>query len=393
MTRRRVVFLLVLLVVSVSACSRAPETPLPPTLTPQFGTAETDKASEVSVSPSGALYVAGDFRNRSFLRRYSPSGALLWQRTLNRSTNLFYDAHFVATDSRSNAYVAVSGPEASEANLAKYSPNGTQLWSKRQKNIIYGIAADSSGNLFVASGGKGYLTKYSPSGRKLWERWGFPAPLAVSVSAKGNVFLAREDGMVLKYAGDGRRVWRKQIDFTRGFSEYALEHLELTVGKNEEVYVLTRLLAELYFGGEDTVPDAYLRLHAFGASGNAHWTRTVMHLGNPCCYQGGVSYGTPNAGLTTDGGGNVLLAYPGPSSRDRRDVNAYLAKYSRSGSRLWRREFGTPDTDGALSVAAYGTSALYVAGYSYADLGAGNKGFADAFLKKLDAQGRTLWTR
>ncbi len=268
MTRRRVVFLLVLLVVSVSACSRAPETPLPPTLTPQFGTAETDKASEVSVSPSGALYVAGDFRNRSFLRRYSPSGRLLWQRTLNRA-NHFYDAHFVATDSSDNAYVAVSWPQADGANLAKYSPNGTRLWSKRQDELVYGIAADAYGNLFVASGGRGRLTKYSPSGRKLWERWGFPTPLAVAVSSAGNVFLAREDGTLLKYAGDGSSLWRKRARFARGFPEYELDHLELAVGKNEEVYVLTRLLADLYLGGEDTVQDAYLRLHAFDASGGA----------------------------------------------------------------------------------------------------------------------------
>jgi len=198
MSRRWTLWLAVGLL--LAGCGRVVETALG--LEPQFGTARPDKASDVSASPSGALYTAGDFRDRSFLRRYSPSGVLLWQRTLNRATNLFYDSHFLATDKTGHVFVAVSGPEADEANLAKYSPGGVRVWSKRQDDTIYGVATDAGGNLFVVSGGKGYLTKYSPSGRKLWERWGFPDPLAVAVSAAGNVHIVREDGVMLKYAGD-----------------------------------------------------------------------------------------------------------------------------------------------------------------------------------------------
>ena len=363
-----------------------------PTLTPQFGTALPDKATEVSVSPSGAIYTAGDFRDRSFLRRYSASGTLLWERTLNRASNLFYDSHFLALDNASNVYVAVSGPDANEADLAKYSPSGERLWSKQQNNTIYGVATDALGNLFVASGGKGYLTKYSPSGRKMWERWGFPDPLAVAVSEEGDVHIVREDGMMLKYAGDSSKLWTKPVDFTAGFRDYETEHFELVVGQNEEVYVLARLLGEVYEGGDDTTYDAYLRLYAFDRNGASRWARTVKHLGHPSFEQGGTLSGVINMGLTLTGGGKPVLAYAGTSSRDPDDTNAFVVSYSRGGSRLWGREFGTADPDGALGVAAQG-SALYVAGYSYADLAEPNRGFADAFLRKLGAQGETLWTR
>ncbi len=386
MSRR---FIWLVLGVLLAGCGSVSE----PTLAPQFGTALPDKATEVSVSPSGAIYTAGDFRDRSFLRRYNASGALLWERTLNHTSNLFYDSHFLASDNASNVYVAVSGPDADEADLAKYSPSGARLWSKKQSDTIYGVATDALGNLFVASGGKGYLTKYSPSGQKLWERWGFPDPLAVAVSSMGDVHIVREDGAVLKYASDARKLWTKTLDFAAGFTEYEPEHFELVVGQNGEVYVLTRLLAELYLGGEDTTYDAYLRLHAFSRDGLPRWARTVTHLGVPCCYQGGIMSGVVNMGLAVDGSGSPVLAYAGPSSRSRYDINAFVAKYSRAGLRLWRREFGTDSTDGALGVAAHGTTALYVAGYSYADLAGSNKGSADAFLRKLDLQGWTLWTR
>jgi len=245
----------------------------------------------------------------------------------------------------------------------------------------------------VALGGKGYLTKYSPSGLKLWERWGFPAPLAVAVSSAGNVHIVREDGVVLKYANGSRKLWAKPVNFAAGFAEYQPEHFELVVGQNEEVYVLTRLLAELYLGGDSTTYDAYLRLHAFSRDGLPRWTRTVKHLGFPSFDQGGILSGIINMGLTVDGDGRPVLAYAGRSSRDAGDTSAFVVKYSRSGGRFWGREFGTADADGALGIAAQGTTAHYVAGYSYADLAGSNKGFADAFLRKLDAQGRTLWTR
>lgn len=387
---RRWVFWLVVGVL-LAGCSRTLETG--PTLTPQFGTALPDKASDVSVSPSGALYTAGDFRDRSFLRRYSSGGKLIWQRTLNRASNLFYDSHFLATDKHGNAFVAISGPEADEANLAKYSPDGTRLWSKRQNDTIYGVATDSSGNFFVASGGRGYLSKYSPSGRKLWERWGFPAPLAVAVSAAGTIHVVREDGVLLKYANDSRRLWAKSVDFTAGFGDYETEHLELIVGRDEEVYVLARLLTERYGGGDSSTYDAVLRLHAFDKNGVPRWTRTVAHLGHPSFAPGGVLAGVINMGLTVTGKGEPVLAYAGPSSRVEHDTDAFVTKYTRGGARLWRREFGTLEHDGALGVAAQGVGALYVSGYSYADLAGPNKGLTDAFVRKLDAQGRTLWTR
>ena len=380
-----------LLALLLGGCGRVLD--VAPGLEPLFGTALPDKATEVSVSSSGALYTAGDFRDRSFLRRYSSSGTPLWERTLNRASNLYYDSHFLATDKSGNVYVAVSGPEADEADLAKYSPSGQRLWTKQQSNTVYGIAADAGGNLFVASGGKGYLTKYSPSGRKLWERWGFPAPLAVAVSSTGDVHVVREDGALLKYANDSRKLWSKTVPFAAGFAGYEPEHFELIVGQDGEVYVLTRLLAELYLGGDSITYDAYLRLHALSSSGLPRWTRTVTHLGFPPLEQGGILSGVINIGLTVDGEGRPVLAYAGRSSRDAGDTNAFVVKYSRSGGRHWGREFGTGDADGALGIAAQDTTALYVAGYSYADLAGSNKGFADAFLRKLDAQGRTLWTR
>ena len=65
-----------------------------------------------------------------------------------------------------------------------------------------------------------------------------------------------------------------------------------------------------------------------------------------------------------------------------------------SEEQAWVRQFGTPNGDGANDVAVHAGGAVYVAGYTWGNLGSprGN-GQRDAYLRKYDAGGNEAWTR
>jgi hypothetical protein len=89
--------------------------------------------------------------------------------------------------------------------------------------------------------------------------------------------------------------------------------------------------------------------------------------------------------------GNTRGALPGKTNLGSDD--AFIRKYSASGSILWTKQFGTSDVDVAYSVATDSTG-VYITGYT---LGAfpdqTKKGSRDAFIRKYNSSGDVVWTR
>jgi hypothetical protein len=73
------------------------------------------------------------------------------------------------------------------------------------------------------------------------------------------------------------------------------------------------------------------------------------------------------------------------------DDEAMLVKWSGNGDVVIVREWGTPNTDRAESIAVDSIGNIYVAGDTLGDL-AGSHGMWDAFGTKVDADGNQLWT-
>jgi outer membrane protein assembly factor BamB len=70
----------------------------------------------------------------------------------------------------------------------------------------------------------------------------------------------------------------------------------------------------------------------------------------------------------------------------------FVRKYSRSGTELWTREFGSTSYDSAFSAAFDKAGNTYLAGYADGALPGQNlSGFEDAFAAKIDSQGTILW--
>ena len=100
--------------------------------------------------------------------------------------------------------------------------------------------------------------------------------------------------------------------------------------------------------------------------------------------------------VTVDGNGNVYVAGAtkgalGGSNGGTSD--AFVRKFDAKGLTLWSKQFGTSADDQATGVAVDATGNVYVTGATSGALEGANAGSSDGFLRKLDASGTTLWTR
>jgi hypothetical protein len=80
----------------------------------------------------------------------------------------------------------------------------------------------------------------------------------------------------------------------------------------------------------------------------------------------------------------------GASNLGRSDV--FVRKYDTTGAELWTRQLGTSNWDVGTSIAIDDNGDAYVTGFTSGNFGRQNAGGADAFLTKIDAMGRVLWT-
>jgi hypothetical protein len=166
--------------------------------TKQLGTSSLDFAEGVATDSSGNVYVTGDTEggldgnsstggNDLFVVKYNSSGTKQWTKQLGTSSDDY--ASGVATDSSANVYVTgytrggLDGTNAggSDLFLVKYNSSGTKQWTKQlgtsSSDYAYGIATDSSGNV--------YVTGYTGGG------------------LDGNTSAGSNDLFVVKYNSDG----------------------------------------------------------------------------------------------------------------------------------------------------------------------------------------------
>jgi hypothetical protein len=64
-------------------------------------------------------------------------------------------------------------------------------------------------------------------------------------------------------------------------------------------------------------------------------------------------------------------------------LDAFVAKYSPAGKRLWTRQFGTPEDDLSSGVATDAAGNVVIDGITRGSLGGPNHGDMDLFIVKL----------
>jgi Beta-propeller repeat len=233
----------------------------------------------------------------------------------------------------------------------------TRLLGSPGDDGAYGVAADSSGNIYVAGstdsyggldgnanagGPDAFLAKYDSTGVKQWTRLlgssGNDWANGVALDDSGNIYIT---------------------GFTGG-----------NLGGNANAGAIDVFLAKCDFSG------AMQWIELLGSSGN-DWAN----------------------GIAVDGSGNIYITGYTDSNLDGNanggNYDTFLAKFDSTwGIKQWTRLLGSLESDIAYGVAVDGDGYVYITGYTDSNLdGNGNAGGADAFMAKYDSSGVKQWTR
>lgn len=212
---------------------------------------------------------------------------------------------------------------------------------------------------------------------------------AVATGEQGSVYVAgsitgaldrdrtgnNDDAWIAKYSAAGALIWNSRIG-TAALDSAA----GVASDRKGAVYMAGSTQGALggpFRGGFDAWVAKY------SAAGELRWKR---QLGTPGL---DIAWGT-----AVDGDSNVYVAgwtsgaLGGPFQGG--DSDAWVAKYSSAGALLWLRQWGTPDSERAVTVSADDSGNVFVAG-STANPTSADGG--DAWIAKYSAAGRLLWNR
>jgi len=258
------------------------------------------------------LYSIGPSNKDYLTIKYNSTGDTVWQEAWNGfgGDDWGYD---VAVDDTGNVYVtgwsyngAVPG---NDCLTRKYDSAKNIVWQKAwdrglgKDDDAYGIAVDSSGNVYVV----GYST--------------------------GN---SNKDYLTIKYNADGETVWQKAWD--GGNDDWGRG---IAVDSSRNVYVT----GQFYNG---TTYD-YLTIK-YNADGETVWQKAYNGIG--------ADYGY---GIAVDSSGNVYVT--GYSSNGTN--SDYLTiKYDTNGNTVWQKVWNGVTDDGGRGIAVDSSGNVYVTGYT-----------------------------
>ena len=181
--------------------------------------AAATKANGVATDSSGNVYVAAENYDNISVIKFNSTGAEQWTKQLDSLSSSADIPYAIATDSSDNVYVAGytdgdldGNTSAGSADLfvVKYNSSGTKQWTKQlgssSDDVAYGVATDSSGNVYVAGYTQGgldgntnagytdlFVVKYNSSGTKQWTRQlgslGSDHARGVATDSSGNVYV------------------------------------------------------------------------------------------------------------------------------------------------------------------------------------------------------------
>ncbi|ADI15509.1 hypothetical protein [Truepera radiovictrix] len=399
MTLRRL-FLLLSTLTFLAACNQSTDLPAAE-LEAQFGTPLNDSAEAVATDPRrGAVYVAGvdsadltypyESGGNIFLRRYNRDGTLVWRKRLVSTPGLGLSVAGLHTDASGNVYVGWSlfSDNGSEgAALQKFDPSGKQRYRVDIVDGLRDFELDAAGNAYVSGLNdhdgtidrqRQFVRKYDARGVLVWARervyddYGepsgveVPTPQTLSPAVDGSLYVTGVlDGPVLtKYSRTGHVLWQRTLP--RAFSHATVASVA------NDVYLVNLGRAA---GQGGRVP-----VLKYDASG-----KRVLNSAFPS-----TEAVNPRA-FRADAAGDLYLA--GDLVRSS-DTDLFVRKYTPALQTVWTY---TPRLKGtreyASEVALTDSSSVFVVGATDGKVNGKNFGELDAFLLRLDSQGKRVWSR
>ena len=278
----------------------------------------------------------------------------------------------VATDSSDNVFVAGQTNGGLDGNtvtgswdffVTKYDSTGTkqgteQLGAATANTNGQSVATDSSGNVFVV----GYT-------------WG---------NLDGNTLTGTQDFFVTKYDSTGTKQWTQQLGTASAN----------TLGRGVATDGSGNVFVTGYTGGgldgNTLTGSSYdFFVTKYNSSGAKQWTKQL----------GVASANTIGTGVATDSSGNVFVAgYTGGGldGNTKTGINDFfVTKYNSSGTKQWTKQLGVASASTyGYGVATDGSGSIFVAGRTAGDLDSQTlTGISDFFVTKYDSSGAKLWTK
>ena len=306
-----------------------------------------------------------------------------WSCALDASGNVYmagntFSTSAIASGGHQNAF----GGDM-DAFLVKFNATGIRLWGTYYggggSDVGYACVTDASGNVYVsgsttsataiASGGHqgafggdtdAFLVKLTPSGTRLWSTYyggpGYDRGLNCEVDAEGNVYLCGETSSTSAMASGGY-----QNTNSGGVSDAFLAKFNSTG---------TRLWGT-YYGGSGVDAAYSCAVDANGnvyISGKTNSTSSIASGGHQNSFGGGV-------------------------------VDAFLAKFTSGGSRLWGTYYGGTDLDQAWQCSLSPAGEVLLSGSTKSTNAIANGGFQnaygggtyDGFIAKFNPGGTRIW--
>jgi hypothetical protein len=338
-----------------------------------------------------------------------------WIRQLGTSTTEWGSC---AVDDAGNAFVtgqtggSLGGPNAGsdDAYLAKYSPTGALLWTRQFGTVSsdwsHAVAVDGAGNAFISGhtygslGGPNagaadvFIAKYSTAGSLQWSRQiGTSAGEfgeAIAVDGAGNAFIAGEtDGSLGGPNAGGSDAFIAKYSTTGAWQwtrQIGTSSLDLAAA------VAIDSAGNAFISGPTggniggpNAGDGDAFIAKYSTTGTLLWTRQL-----------GTRSDEWGHGIAFDGEDNIFLCGStegGLNGPNAGGLDAFIAKYSAAGSLLWKRQIGTSVNDVVYSVAVDSAGSAFIGGMTLGSLGGPSAGGGDAILAKYSATGAWLWTR
>jgi hypothetical protein len=341
--------------------------------------------NSIAISPSSDVYVGATASGGmdgntltgytdALLVKYDAGGVKQWSRQFGTASK-YADAYGAATDSSGNAYVAGSTDGdfygqtvvgSKDFFVSQFSSAGTMQWTRflgvsggTAATIAYGVAAGSSGAVYVTGSTKGSLG--------------------------GQTAVGTQDMFLTKYDTSGNLKWTKLA----GYAGKNTLGRRVVADSSGRVYVAGVTTGDL---GSNTIVGTYAAfVSRYDSAGNLIWTKLADTSGTD----------THGYSVATDGNGNVCMAgytygkLDGVGVGAPGNYDAFVRCYDESGGIKWTQQLGAVGANSnGYATAIDSSGSVYLSGDTAGGI-SGNAltGTRDFFIAKLSSAGALQWVK
>jgi hypothetical protein len=341
--------------------------------------AKATASVQITVNPPAQ--VGGAYRWGARFGGASTASLVPYSTAIDSSGNVIVAGVFWGTVNLGGGSMTSAG--GSDIFVAKYSSTGAHIWSKRfgsnMDDAAQAVAVDASGNVYLGGSFKGTVN------------FGGSA-LTASYSGFGSQM---RDAFLVKFNSSGVHQWSKSIGSTSDDAIFGL-----ATDSTGSVIATGTFAGLVNFGGTSLTsntssPDIFLAKYA--GDGSLTWTKRFGNNGADVGYGVAVD-GSDNIVITGAFYGDIDFGGGTLSSNGTGSSDVFVAKFTSAGAHVWSKRFGGDSQDIGYAVAVDSTGNAFVTGYvqGTVDFGGGSiltHGSLDAFIVKYSPTGTHLWSR